>query len=129
MSTETTTHKLRCGDVVRMTKPPHYELTVAYEDNGRLAWSGWPEGTMDTDDVELVRACTDEEHRSNVALWFDGEDPSGNHRRETIKRLYRPRQYARECLERALAALNAATREVRVAEVALDAAMNGPEEA
>lgn len=47
------------GDTV-LHKPTGERWVVAFVQNGRLSWCGWPEGTADLADCELVEAATDE---------------------------------------------------------------------
>jgi hypothetical protein len=47
------------GDTVKHA-PTGETWVVAYVQNGRLAWCGWPEGEADLKDCALVEAATDE---------------------------------------------------------------------
>ena len=77
----------RCGDHVHH-QPTDETWVVAYADEatGDMAWSGWPEGRARISDCRVVYRCTDDEHRTNVALWLK---PGGDdHRRRAVARLY-----------------------------------------
>ena len=41
-------------------KPTGERWLVAYVQNDRLAWCGWPEGTASLGDCELIETATDE---------------------------------------------------------------------
>jgi hypothetical protein len=103
-------HHIRCGDSVKVDFGQDGEhrrtetLLVAYADHlrDRLSWWGWPFGTVEISKVELVKACTDEEHAKCVAEWCDkpdrasSEDRGWDDRRSTVMRLHRPQQWLEE---------------------------------
>lgn len=55
--------KIRAGDHVRH-EPTDEDWIVAYadEENDRLAWCGWPDGTAKLSDCKLLNQCDDDEH-------------------------------------------------------------------
>ena len=57
---------IRTGDTV-YHQPSGETWVVAYVDEDRLAWCGWPEGEARLEDCELHRACSEEEHWDWVA--------------------------------------------------------------
>lgn len=54
---------MRAGDHVHH-KPSGEKWVVAYVDGDYVGWCGWPAGEANVADCELVKACTDEEHRA-----------------------------------------------------------------
>jgi len=52
---------IRTGDRV-LHRPSGEHWLVAYVQDDRLAWCGWPEGEARLEDCELERSCTDEQH-------------------------------------------------------------------
>lgn len=50
---------IRTGDTV-IHKPTGEEWLVAGVDNGQLMWCGWPEGSADLADCELVESASDQ---------------------------------------------------------------------
>lgn len=52
---------IRCGDHV-FHVPSGETWVVAYVEDDRLAWCGWPDGTAALDDCTRVHACSDAEH-------------------------------------------------------------------
>lgn len=76
--------RFRCGDAVRHV-PSGETWRVAYDDGTHLAWAGWPDGRARSQDCELVRACTDAEHRAEVERWREAGDGS---RRAAVLRMY-----------------------------------------
>jgi len=104
---------MRCGDTVR-AKKTGMVLELAYEDNGRAIWCGWPDGTIDTEELELVEACSDDEHAKSVARWLDADRSiHGDHRRSMIEQLYRPEQYRRRVESMALDEMDSAISRLR----------------
>jgi len=96
--------KIRCGDSIRYTFPDGRVETwiVAYADyvENRLAWMGWPDGTVDLDKCEIVELGTDEQYLKNVAEWLDkphARDGYGceDRRVSYVRRLYRPEEHRR----------------------------------
>ena len=77
----------RCGDHVRY-KGQTWVVAYADPDTGYMAWSGWPEGQIETAKVEIVYRCTDAEHAKHVAEWCDGSH-GDDHRPRYVRRLYR----------------------------------------
>lgn len=80
---------IRAGDVVKPNDLDE-EWVVAYADHARgiLSWCGWPAGTIDIDQVTLVKRCTDEEHKRTV-LEIGNTENRGDHRRHAVRRLHR----------------------------------------
>lgn len=101
-----TPRHIRCGDVVRH-RPTGEEWLVAYADyeSGDIAWAGWPPGTAQISDCDLVRPCDDASHIKSVRAWI--EPWSGGSRRgaHIVRRLY-PEAVAEA--ERLICALEAA---------------------
>lgn len=58
---------------------------VAYVDGDWLAWYGWPYGEAKVSDCDLVKACTDEEHRRSLEDW-SSILPGRGDRRTTVCR-------------------------------------------
>lgn len=78
---------IRCGDSVKHG-PTGETWLVAYVDGDYLAWCGWPEGEAKLADCELVRSCTDEEHRKLLIAIMAGADGK---RARMAQRLLKPR--------------------------------------
>lgn len=62
----------RCGDVVQHW-PSKEEWVVAWADKNHLAPSGWPPCMVETKHCEVVRKCTDAEHKIEVENWLNSE--------------------------------------------------------
>lgn len=75
----------RCGDVVEHG-PTGERWVVAWCEDGRLAWFGWPNGRADLSDCEVVERVSDEKHREMVQAWADSRNDDG--RKSTVLRLY-----------------------------------------
>lgn len=58
---EFATRPFRAGDHV-LHGPTGETWVVAYVEDDRLAWCGWPYGHALLSDCTLVKACTDAEH-------------------------------------------------------------------
>lgn len=79
--------RIRCGDHV-FHRPSGEKWVVAYADyeSGKLAWMGWPNGTADLADCELVQSADDEKHRRDVKCYAEKTEDDG--RRSNVLRLY-----------------------------------------
>lgn len=67
---------MKTGDSVRH-RPSGETWTVAYVEDGRLAWCGWPPGLAKVEDCELVEECSSEESQRLVralAAMSEGDD-------------------------------------------------------
>jgi len=62
---------LRAGDIVKHTDTGEHWILAYARTDGTISWFGWPEGVAQADDVELVKAATDEEHLSALHDWAD----------------------------------------------------------
>lgn len=118
--------RIRCGDVVSPKSRPEESWIVAYADyeQHRLAWFGWPEGTVALEEVTLIESCTDEVHARRVSDWLDkphARAPYGgpDHRVSYIRRLYRPEEHRR---------LESEARRKRIAEIEAELARLRAEE-
>lgn len=121
-------HRFRCGDVARILDED-WDMEVAYADyaSGRASWCGWPEGAVEISKLTLVKACTDDEHRTSVARWLDGaQSQSSDHRRDTIELLYRPRAHWTRIVASAREQARAAREHLDRCEASLHASMLGP---
>lgn len=121
-------HKFRCGDTARI-KGTDYDIEVAYADygSGRASWFGWPEGDVELCKLDLVKACSDEEHRASVAQWLDAPRSSAaDHRRDCVERLYRPRAYWKRRFEDARKQLNDARAHFESCSQVLEVVSRGP---
>ena len=70
------------ADIVRHG-PTGEDWTVAFVQDGKLAWCGWPEGFADLADCTLVKAATDDERKSLLEdmARIDGNDSRGRYAR------------------------------------------------
>jgi hypothetical protein len=70
------------GDTV-LHKPTGETWTVAYVQDGHLSWCGWPEGTAEVSDCELVKAASDDDRMSLLQQMsrMDGNDARGRYAR------------------------------------------------
>ena len=121
-------HKFRCGDTARI-KGTDYDIEVAYADygSGRASWFGWPEGDVELCKLDLVKACSDEEHRASVAQWLDMPRSSeSDHRRERIEKLYRPVAYWKRMRSEYRARVENELAVLRSVEAELLRALDGP---
>lgn len=64
----TAAKKFRAGDTVRH-KPTGETWHVAAVERGHVMPAGWPETIAFSDDCELVKAATDDEHEREVESW------------------------------------------------------------
>lgn len=92
----------RAGDHVRH-RPSGEEWVVAVDsENGRVSWSGWPEGMAAEDDCELQRAATDEERLRmlrSVARMGRRDNGGTDHRELAARRqLHEEGERAGSCL-------------------------------
>ncbi len=125
-------HKLRCGDTVRQHGAT-YDLEVSYADyeSGRASWAGWPDGLVPIEELTLVKACTDQEHRAAVSMWLDKprtSESERDHRRNEVERLYRPRAYWSTVRDVAYLRAQDAASALTTAEMMLREAERGPED-
>jgi hypothetical protein len=81
----------RCGDHV-LHRPSGEQWVVAWAEGGRIAWAGWPPGTALSADCDVVRRCSDDEHRRQVAMC----EGSRSVWREKVLRLYDVERAAKE---------------------------------
>lgn len=71
----------RAGDHVRH-RPSGEEWIVAVDsENGRVSWSGWPEGMAAEEDCELQRAASDEERLRQLRACASMPGTDGDPRR------------------------------------------------
>lgn len=77
----------RCGDHV-YHRPSGETLEVAYADveRNRMSWAGWPDGTAELSDCDVVFRCSDEEHEAAVDRWRASK--ATGPRRDNVLRLY-----------------------------------------
>lgn len=78
---------IRAGDTF-FVKRTGEMLLCAYNSDGYVAWFGWPPGEYHISECELVRACTDEEHRAALEEWAkprNGSDGMSDRRRSIAK--------------------------------------------
>lgn len=122
--------RMRCGDTARIDGAD-YDIEVSYADyeTGYLSWCGWPDGCAKIDSARLVTACSDEDHRAAVARWLDRSPMGDDSRPSYVKRLYRPRAFAREQFELARQRLADAESTYAAAHRVLVEAERGPEDA
>jgi hypothetical protein len=59
---------MRAGDTVKH-RPTGETWRLAYVNGRYLAWCGWPPGEALVSDCELVKACSDAEHRDMLEKW------------------------------------------------------------
>lgn len=77
---------MRAGDTV-LHRPSGEKWSVAYVEDDRLAWRGWPLGTALVSDCELIRSCSDEEHAkvlTEMAEMRDSSDPRRSRARHAL---------------------------------------------
>lgn len=69
--------KIRAGDTFKLKHTDSERsgreeiLVCAYNEDGYIAWCGWPPGEYRESECELVKACSDEEHREMLERWVE----------------------------------------------------------
>ena len=87
------THKFRAGDIVKHLPSREEWLCAGVDSSGqRLTWMGWPEGSADVADCELVQAATNKEHRACLAELIFNKD--GRYRNSGIRSIFARREAA-----------------------------------
>lgn len=76
---------MRAGDAV-LHKPSGQTWSVAFVADGRLCARGWPLSLDPLEHFELVRACTDEQHRKVLEEMAEmiGSDPRRTYARRAL---------------------------------------------
>lgn len=74
---------MRTGDIV-FHRPTGETWTVACVRDDRLSWCGWPEGTADLVECDLLQECSDDDHWRLVE---EIAQVRGDHRGEMCRRL------------------------------------------